>query len=168
MRVCVIPNQILKIFCQFFIQGKPLSFYMFIIKKEFTFELLPNLSFCVVCSFMASLSNAMDSAREGSGILFVGFRVENASPSMATCSFFDSSSSSSSKFFFHSNVKVTHLTNYHKTYLFMDCQICINWLLRVSRIVRTLSIWYLNFPYSNSKLSCFTALCKYACIHSRC
>ena len=130
------------------------------LKKKFTFELLPNPAFCVVCSFMASLSNAMASAREGSGILFVGFRVENASPSMATCSFFDSSSSSSSKFFFHRNVKI----------MFMDCQICIDWLLRVSRIVRTLNFWYLNknFPYSKSKLSYFTALCKYVCIHSRC
>ena len=40
---------------------------------EFTLDLLPNPKFCIVCSFMASLSNAMASPREGLGILLVGF-----------------------------------------------------------------------------------------------
>ena len=39
------------------------------LKVESTFDSLPNPVFCVVCSFVASLSNAMASPREGSWIL---------------------------------------------------------------------------------------------------
>ena len=46
------------------------------LKVESTFDLLLNPVFCVVCSFMASLRNAMASPREGSGIL--GFRLNQA------------------------------------------------------------------------------------------
>ena len=59
-------------------------------KVESTFDLLPDPVFCAVCSFIASLSNAMASPREGSGILFVGFLAENSTPSMTSCSFSDS------------------------------------------------------------------------------
>ena len=41
------------------------------LKVESTFDSLPNPVFCVVCSFVASLSNAMASPREGSWILCV-------------------------------------------------------------------------------------------------
>ena len=41
------------------------------LEVESTFDLLPNSIFCVVCSFMASLGNAMASPREGLGILFL-------------------------------------------------------------------------------------------------
>ena len=43
------------------------------LKVESTFDLLPNPIFCVVYSFMASLSNAMASPMEFSGILFIEF-----------------------------------------------------------------------------------------------
>ena len=43
------------------------------LKSKSTFDLLPNPIFCVVCSFMVSLSNSLASLREGLGILFVGF-----------------------------------------------------------------------------------------------
>ena len=43
------------------------------LKVESTFDLLPNPAFCVVCSFMASLNNAMASPREGSGIFLLGY-----------------------------------------------------------------------------------------------
>ena len=46
------------------------------LKVESTFDLLPNPIFCVVCNFMASLSNTMASPEEGSGILFLGFLEE--------------------------------------------------------------------------------------------
>ena len=47
------------------------------LKVESTFDLLHDPVFCVVCSFMASLSNAMASPRADSGILFVGFLAED-------------------------------------------------------------------------------------------
>ena len=69
------------------------------LKAESTFDLLPHPVFCVVCSFMASLSYAMASPREGSGILFVGFLAEDSVPPMASRSFSDSTWSFSSKMF---------------------------------------------------------------------
>ena len=43
------------------------------LKVESTFDFLPNPVFCVVCSFVASLNNAMASPREGSGIFLLGY-----------------------------------------------------------------------------------------------
>ena len=67
------------------------------LRVESPFDLLPNPVFCVVCSFMASLINAMASPRKGSGIFFVGFLAEDSTLSLGSCSFSYSISSSSSK-----------------------------------------------------------------------